>query len=186
MEDNYQNLALQLDQLDDYLKQYLNDNHNVNILNDDITQSKRTIKLGDAGVDNATVILYFKNDGLTTVQFKTGKNHILGKTLADFLYETIDHNESLTVNFSLEGIDTEDMRELLDCFMLAMDDAGNAEFTISAHPINQNSTQYEIISNNYKDRLVITHHSTGNLQAQGRPLFCYRKLMNWYDIGSPS
>ena len=103
------------------------------------------------------------------------------------MYDTVDPNENKDdVNTSLKGIDAESVQALLDNLGSTLDDSGNAEFTISAHPINQNSTQYEIISNNYKDRLVITHHSTGNLQAQGRPLFCYRKLMNWYDIGSPS
>jgi len=39
------------------------------------------------------------------------------------------------------------------------------------------STQYRVISKNYKDQVVITHHHTkNNLQVQGKPLFCYRNI----------
>jgi hypothetical protein len=176
MERNYQDLALQRDKLDGHLIQYLNNNPNLTIRSDDVTSSKRTIKFGHVGVDDATVILFFKKNGVTTIQFITGKNHTLGKNLADYLYETVDPNESLTVNLSLKGVDTENVRELLDDLGATLDDYGNPEFTISTHPINEYSTKYEIISNNYKDRLVVTHHNTNVLQVQGRPLFCYRSL----------
>ncbi|NOQ35489.1 MAG: hypothetical protein GQ569_06285 [Methylococcaceae bacterium] len=177
MERNYQNLVLQQDRLNEYLEQYLAENSRIKIRNDDITVAKRTIKLGYIGTDDATVILFFKKNGVTTIQFKTGKNHQLGKTLADYLYETVDLNESLSVNLSLKGVDATNICELIDDLQSTLDDKGDPEFTITTHPVSNHAIKYEVVSNHYKDRLVVTHyHTTNVLQIQGRPLFCYRNV----------
>lgn len=177
MERNYQDLALQQNQLDEYLSTYLEINQKVTIRSDDSSPSKRTIKLGYVGVDDATIILFFKNTGTTTIQFKTGKNHDLGKTLADYLYETIDPSESISVNLSVKGVDAADVEQLIDDLSCCSDENQQLEFTITTHRKNNNSTKFEIVSNNYKDRLVVTHHNTTNvLQVQGRRLFTYRNL----------
>jgi len=112
MDRNYQNLALQQERVDGYKEQYLEEHPKYKVRDDQSTTSKRTIKFGHAGVEDATVILHFKNTGLTTIQFKVGKNYDLGQTFADYLYETVDLAESETVNLSLKGIDLEDVSVL--------------------------------------------------------------------------
>jgi len=177
MDRNYQNLALRQDMLDEFLSQYLESKSNVKVRSDDVSQGKRVIKIGYAGVDDATINLFFKKNGVTTIQFKTGKNQPLGKTLADYLYETVDPSESVTVNLSLKGIDSENVKILLEELSSILDSDAKQEFEITTHSTNKNSTQYHIVSKNFKDRVVITHHHTTNcLQVQGRPLFCYRNI----------
>ena len=179
MERNYQDLALKPYKIDEYIYQFSNENIDVCILSDVITSDKRTIKLGYIGANEATINIFFKKDGLTTIQYKTGKNPTLGKFFADYLYETIDTNESNLINISLKEISPITMQELLDHFKYHTDNHGNAEFIILMTNTSQNLTQYQITST-YKDGLVITHHITGNLQIQGRSLFCYKIFMDWH------
>jgi hypothetical protein len=48
---------------------------------------------------------------------------------------------------------------------------------------NQYSIQYRVISKNYKDQVVITHHHTkNNLQVQGKPLFFYRNISYFLSV----
>jgi hypothetical protein len=177
MDRNYQNLALRQDMLDEFLSQYLEDNKNVKVRSDEVVKGTRVIKIGYAGVDDATINIFFKKNGVTTIQFKTGKNQPLGKKLADYLYETVDPSESATVNLSLKGIDTENIGILLDDLGSILDSDAKQEFEITRHTTNKHSTQYHITSKKFKDRVVMTHHHTTNcLQVQGRPLFCYRNI----------
>ena len=178
MERDYKKLALKLDRLDDYLTNYLEENKNIRIRSDEKTPNQRTIKFGYVGVVDATVILFFIKNGCTTIQYKTGKNHELGKSLADYLYETVDPSESLTVNLSLKGFSIEDINVLISDLEDSQDQDDNSDFSISKHPKGAHSTKYEVVSNKYKDRIVVTHHETSNiLQVQGRPLFCYRNII---------
>lgn len=178
MERNYQNLLLQQDCLDAYLAEFIRDYPAYTLRLDDATTSKRTIKFGCVGVDDATVILFFKANGTTTVQYKTGKNHSLGQVLADFLVDKLDPSDSASANLSIKGFDVDNVSLILADLAAMMDSDGNPEFNITEHKLSQYSTKYEIVSNQYKDRLSVTHHhSTNVLQVQGRPLFCYKNLL---------
>jgi hypothetical protein len=170
MDRNYQDLALQQENIDKHLQDYLNQFSTYKVRKDNKTQNKRTIKFGYAGVNDATLILFFKTTGLTTIQYKTGKNHALGKTLADYLFETVNPSESVNVNLSLKGIDSNDVLIIITDLKAITDQNGKNEFRVTA-----NANKYTIKSINYKDHIVITHHSKNNcLQIQGKPLFCYK------------
>jgi hypothetical protein len=177
VERNYQDLTLQQDCIDAYLSDFFSQHTNYAIRNDDITAAKRTIKFSQVGVDDATVILFFKAKGTTTVQYKTGKNHTLGEVLANFFVDKIDPSDSSTINLSIKGFDAKNVQVVLDDLNEMKDTDDNPHFNITVHQPNTYSSKYEIVSNKYKDRLnVIHHHTTNVLQIQGRPLFCYKNL----------
>jgi hypothetical protein len=177
VEKNYQNLTLQQDCIDTYLSEFFSQYTNYLTRDDNVTAAKRTIKFGHVGVDDATVILFFKAKGTTTIQYKTGKNHGLGEVLASFLVDKIDPSDSSTINLSIKGFNAENVQIVLDDLTEMKDTDENLHFNITVHQPNTYSTKYEIVSNKYKDRLNVTHHRTTDvLQVQGRPLFCYKSL----------
>lgn len=177
MERSYKDLNLQQENIDSYIREFIETNSRLKIRDDNKTESNQTIKFGYVGGEDATVILFLKNNGTTTINFKNGKNHALGKSLADFLYETLDPNDTLTVNLVLKGVDTENVKILLEELESLKDEEGRQELNITRHKTTPHSKKIEVTSNRYRDRLVITHHHTTNrLQVQGRPLFCYRNL----------
>ena len=176
MERNYKGLALQQDKIDEYIQQYLDENTNVKIRSNEPSTNKQTIKFGYTGVDDALVVLHFMSTGLTTIQFKTGKNQPLGKTFADHLFETVNPDESLVVNLSIKGIDKESLQLIFE-ELASMVDAGSPEFTLTYHQPTEYSSSCLIESIRYKDKLTITHHTTNVLQIQGRPLYSYRNIV---------
>jgi hypothetical protein len=177
VEKNYQNLTLQQDCIDEYFDEFFNQNTNYAIRTNDVTNTQRTIKFGHVGADDATVTLFFKAKGTTTIQYKTGKNHTLGEVLASFLADKIDPSDSATVNLSIKGFNAENVQIVLNDLEEMKHTDENPYFSITVHQPNSYSTKYEIVSNKYKDRLSVTHHHTTSvLQIQGRPLFCYKNL----------
>lgn len=177
MERNYQNLTLQQDCIDAYFGEFLSQYTNYAVRMDDTTASKRTIKFGHIGAEDATVILFFTSKGTTTIQYKTGKNHSLGEGLANFLVDKIDPSDCSTINLSIKGFNAENVQVVLGDLKEMKDTDENPYFNITVHQPNTYSTKYEIVSNKHKDRLSVTHHHTTSvLQVQGRPLFCYKNL----------
>lgn len=175
MEKNYQNLPFKQELTDTYLDTFFSQNSHLAIRSKDRTESKYTIKFGGIELDDATVVLFVKGSGLTTIQYKTGRNPELGESLADFLYSTIDPNERIPVNFSLKGICSETIKELLSDIADLKDKDGNSQITTTRHS-QPRKTRIELYSVQFKDRLILTHHDTNVLQIQGKPLFCYRNL----------
>lgn len=177
MERSYQDLNLRRENIDSYISEFIKTDSRLKIREDNEADSKRTIKFGSVGIEDATVILFFKKNGTTTITYKTGKNYDLGKGLADSLYETLDPSEDSTVNLVLKGVDTENVKVLLEELESLKDEEGEQELSITRHKTTMHSEKIEVTSNRYNDRLTIIHHHTTNrLQVQGRALFCYRNL----------
>lgn len=175
MDKNYQDLPFKQELTGAYFDAFFSQNSHLKIRTQERTEAKCTIQFGGVGLDDATVVLFFKAGGLTTIQYKTGRNHSLGEQLADFLYSTVDPNERIPVNFSLKGVCSETLGTLLSDIEDLTDEAGNNQITVTRHS-QPRSTRIELYSVQCKDRLVLTHHDTNVLQIQGKPLFCYRNL----------
>lgn len=73
MERNYKDLPLQQDYLDSYLETFFDQQQALKQRDCNRERSKLTVKFGCVGKDDATVIIYFKGDGTSTIQYKTGK-----------------------------------------------------------------------------------------------------------------
>lgn len=166
----FKDLPLKQEMLSGYLDDFLTKNPKLALRDNKKEASKQTIKIGAVGHDDATVVLFFKTGGLTTIQYKTGKNHSLGLSFAEYLHSTIDENDSLTVNLILKGIDDSTRDTLLEDLDICKDD-----ITLTRHS-HHCGVRFEITSQ-YKDKLVVTHYNTQKLQIQGKALFCYRTLL---------
>lgn len=130
------------------------------------------IVIGRAGQDDATVDIYFNQDGTSTIHYKLGRNQNLGLAFADRLYDTINPDEFQSVNMTLKGIDRADIVGIVE----VLGEDGGKTFHIDRKE-NNGSVQWKINCEEDSDSLTVTHHQNLKLQIQGRPLTCYRKLV---------
>jgi hypothetical protein len=169
---DYKNLNLNRETLDANIQQFLDLNDyqlDGQIQN---TNGKKRVVFGSAGTEFAMVDLHLNNTGTTTIQWKLGKNHPLGDTLAAYLKGTIDPAEFESVNYSLRGITTDSFDPILDCV------AESDDIEINIIRDKDKCKQVTLKSIAHQDQLTITHHrETLVLQIQGKPLSCYRRII---------
>lgn len=175
-ERSYSNLTLHLENLDKFLQDFFSTKTALTKRSDTPNGSQRTIKFGRTGIEDATVVLFFKQTGTTTIQFKTGKNHELGKELADFLFETIDIEASPDVALSLSGFDQDSVALLIADLSERLAPEGGLEFDITKHTPHNAVARYEIRSTRFKDCINITTYATNKLLIQGKRLFTYKNI----------
>lgn len=134
-------------------------------------RGKRVI-FGRSGDKFASVDIYFKSNGSTTIQWKTGKNQQLGEQLAILLKATIDPSELESVNYSLNGFVSETVETIISC----LEESNDIE--VQKEQLAHQGFRYVIRSKEYDDHLTVTHHETTRLlQIQGRPLSCYNRFV---------
>mgnify|MGYP005849894979 CR=1 FL=1 len=134
--------------------------------------SKKRVVFGPAGVEFAMVDLHLNNTGTTTIQWKLGRNQLLGQTLAAHLKGTIDPAEFETVNYSLQGITRDAFDPILDCVVESED------VEIRVLRDEDRCKRVVLKSITHQDQLTLTHHrGTRVLQIQGKPLSCYRRVI---------
>ena len=134
------------------------------------TTKKKRVSFGAAGAQFATVDLYLTKTGATTIQWKMGKNQPVGEELASHLKATINPAEFENVNYSLKGITADSFDSILDLLGEAVEIETNRD--------EVNCKQVTLKSVQHQDSLKLTHHRTTRvLQIQGKPLFCYRRVI---------
>jgi hypothetical protein len=179
MATDYKGLNLHREKIDDYVIEFVQQ-HSLALRSSGFydNNKKKRVVVGRVGIEDATVDLHMINDGTTTVQYKIGKNQELGEHLATYLSGTINPDEFCSVNFSLAGISQQDIDPIFDEIASCKDDNENVEFDLT---IEQDETIRKLIkirSIAHHDTITITHFKTTNkLTIQGRPLFCYRRLI---------
>lgn len=177
--DSYKGLNIKRDAIDEIVNTFIETN-SLTLRENTTTEDKKKkrICLGKPGVKDAMVDLHLNNDGTTTIQYKIGKNQQLGEELAKYLFSTINPDELISVNFSLNGISADDITPILDEVRNSTDELGATEFDITLSEGIAHQKVSRIISKQHQDVLVVTHYpTTNNLTLQGRPLFCYRKVI---------
>lgn len=130
------------------------------------------IIVGRVGQDDATVDIFYNQDGTSIISYKLGKNQTLGLALADRLYETINPDEFQSVNMTLKGISRPDITGVIE----VLSEDSSKTFHFESKDTN-GSLQWKINCKEDGDSLTVTHHQSLKLQIQGRPLTCYRKLV---------
>lgn len=131
------------------------------------------VQIGNPGIEDCTLDIFFNKCGTCSLQYKLGKNQPLGKAAADALYETIHPDEFTSVNLVLKGIHEDDIEPVL--IELAQY-AEHVEQTITED--NPTRKVIKLQSRTFQDSLTVTHHKTTHkLQVQGKPLSCYRELI---------
>lgn len=131
------------------------------------------VGIGSAGIEDATVEIFFNNTGTSTLHYKLGRNQELGQKLADALYETIHPDDFVTINLGIKGIDLSDAQALIK----ELTGPANADIEVASYTKGERRYIWKLKSKKNSDELTVTQHETTNkLQLQGRPLSCYREL----------
>ncbi|ABV86603.1 type II toxin-antitoxin system RnlA family toxin [Shewanella pealeana] len=171
---NYKNLNLVRANIEDVVNTFM-DQHGFTLESiGDMpgAQNGKRVVYGQAGSLYATVDIFFNNTGTSTVQFKTGRNQLLGKRLADCLYETINPVEFESVNMVVDGFIEESISPVLLCT------ADETYIELQEHHREASKIVWKLISIEFQDELTVTLHTTTRLlQIQGRPLSCYRAFI---------
>lgn len=169
-------VALRKEQLEAYKQEFSEKNPSITLRDHLKASSKDTFTFIKVGQDPATVILFYKANGLTTIQYKTGKNQGLGKLFHDFLISKCDPSESNTVNLTLKGMTQENVDMIIEDLKKERIENSNA-FDITIHNPNTYTVKYEIKCPIYKESLTLNHFTTTNkITIQGRALFTYRTI----------
>lgn len=169
---DYKNLNLDRDAIEANVAKFLESN---NLAQDgeptEVGKAKR-YKFGSAGSKFAMVDLFLNQDGTTTISHKIGTNQELGEQLAAYLKATINPAEFETVNLSIDGVRVDDFDAVIAC----INDSGEFEIEINRdEPLCKQITLKSIA---HQDQLKLTsHRSTRNMQIQGKPLSCYRRVI---------
>lgn len=131
------------------------------------------IVFGSAGIEDATLDIFFTNIGAATLHYKVGRNQDLGQKLADALYETIHPDDFVSINLGIKGIDLSDAKALIE----ELTESADADIEIASYIGADRRHIWKLKSKKNSDELTVTQHETTNkLQIQGRPLSCYRQL----------
>lgn len=175
--ESYKNLILKRELIDQNIKNFA-EQHSFSIREITEVPGKKIkrVRIGKAGINDATLDLYLIKDGTTTIHYKTGKNHQLGELLADFLRNTIESNELTSINCSIKGISVSEIDIVLDELEKSTDENGAIEFRTEK---DQRDTRniIKIQSIIHDDKITLIHYPTTNLlQIQGKTLFTYRKI----------
>jgi hypothetical protein len=169
---DYKDLNLDRASIDDHVTKFLEVNHMSLDGEARMAGKAKRFIFGSAGSKFAMVDLFLNQNGTTTINHKIGSNQALGEQLADYLKATINPAELETVNLSLDGVRSEDFDSIIEC----INDSGEFEITVNRDdPVCKQLTLKSIA---YQDQLKLTSHpTTRNLQIQGKPLSCYRRVI---------
>lgn len=169
---DYKNLNLDRDAIDTHVTKFLESNNMAQDGEPTTVGKARRYQFGSAGSKFAMVDLYLNQDGTTSINHKIGSNQELGEQLATYLKATINPAEFESVNLSIEGIRGDDFDSVIGC----INDTG--EFEIEVNRDEPACKQVTLKSIAHQDQLKLTsHRNTRNMQIQGKPLSCYRRVI---------
>ena len=169
---DYKNLNLDRDAIDAHVAKFLESNNLAQDGEPTIVGKAKRYKFGSAGSKFAMVDLYLNQDGTTTINHKIGTNQELGEQFSAYLKATINPAEFESVNLSIDGIRGDDFDAVIAC----INDSG--EFEIEFNRDEPVCKQITLKSIAHQDQLKLTcHRTTRNMQIQGKPLSCYRRVI---------
>lgn len=164
---SYKNLPLNRDQLhtiicdfqaqNSELLEIISDSINVN----DSTDIRR-VKLGKTGEKEATVDFYLNKDSSITAMYSVGKNHALGKMLADSVKSFSDTLGDSKANLVISDINQQSFDDFIN---FLEDEPLNLE-------INEKEAKGAVrrifkVKSEYGDSITVIHHNSRTLQVQG-------------------
>jgi len=169
---DYKNLNLNREVIDAHVAKFLESNNMAQDGEPKIVGKAKRYQFGSAGTKFAMVDLFLNQDGTTTISHKIGSNQELGEQLAASLKATINPAEFESVNLSIDGIRGDDFDSVISC----VNDSG--EFEIVVNRDEPACKQITLKSIAHQDQLKLTsHRTTRNMQIQGKPLSCYRRVI---------
>lgn len=128
-----------------------------------------SIRFHDKTIKTALLLIYYLEDGTTTLQYETGKNPAYSKELATIVKE----------NTSIKLLDVGHLyfKEISqDNFDTLLKFLPDISATISESKVISNGTQY-IITGSQGEKLSMIHYNNYSILFQGRPSFLFNQIM---------
>lgn len=169
-ERNYKDLPLDRTNLRQSITNYLQDNR-FNLHKDEEDNSKWRLEFYHPNQEVCLITIFFNKDGTSTIQYSQGKNQAEGKKLADYLYDTINSDEFITINMSLKNIPEDEFISVINELVSEHED-----INISKEEKNKIKL-FNVTSSTYNDTIKLTYHQNRTLQIQGKPLTCYKRFI---------
>jgi hypothetical protein len=124
----------------------------------------------------ALLVVYYKNDGTTTIDPTAGKNRELSKEIAEYIKKTCLITKEKSFSLSFKEVADEDFSLLLE-FLTEDLDANITEDNIS------DTRRLLRVKGPFKDEIVITYYNNKTVLVQGKPLNLYVEIkLFFYEI----
>lgn len=122
------------------------------------------------------LIMYFKNDGTTSIDPTAGKNRELSKELAEYIKDKCLITERKSFSLSFREVTDEDFSLLLEFI--------TKELGASVTDDNRSGTRRLLrVKGPFKDEIVITYYNNKTVLVQGKPLKLYIEIkLFFYEI----
>lgn len=124
----------------------------------------------------ALLVMYFKNDGTTTIDITAGKDIGLSKEIAEYIKDKCVITKRKNFSLSFKNVCNEDFSLLLEFL--------NDEVGVKVIEDNISDGRRLIrLKGPFKDEIVITYFANQTVQAQGKPLNLYTEVkLFFYEI----
>ena len=169
-ERNYKNLHLDRANLKQLVTNYLK-NYQFNLHKNEDNGSIWRLEFCHPNEKMCLINIYLNKDGTSTILYKQGQNQEAGKVFADYLYDSINPDEFISINMKLINIPKEDFESILNVLDTEFEDISVIKQQ------REHNNLFNMKSTAYNDSLTLTHHNNGTLQIQGKPLTCYKRLV---------
>ncbi len=124
----------------------------------------------------ALLVVYYKNDGTTTIDPTAGKNRELSKELAEYIKDTCLITERKSFSLSFKDVSDEGFSLLLEFL--------TEELGATVTEDNKSDTRRLFrVKGTLKDEIVITYYNNKTVLVQGKPLNLYIEIkLFFYEI----
>jgi hypothetical protein len=128
----------------------------------------------------ASIQFYFKEDGTTTIQYKTGKHPEVSEAIANYVKENgvIDDRKNFSLSFRHVA------KEPFALLVEFLSEELKAEL---AEDKTENGYRILKVRGKFNDSLTYKYYDNGTLQIQGKPLYLYLEttyfLSEFLDLG---
>lgn len=128
-----------------------------------------SIKFHDKTIRTALLLIYYRDDGTTTLQYETGKNQAYSKELADIVKEKTSVKLLDVGHLYFKEISHENLDTLLKFLP-------DISATINEIKVVSNGSQY-IIKGALGEKLSMIYYNNHSILFQGRPSFLFNQVM---------
>ncbi|MBA3026707.1 MAG: hypothetical protein FP820_09940 [Sulfurimonas sp.] len=118
----------------------------------------------------ATISIWIKADGTTTLNPNVGKEHALSLLIVEHIIKSTSISDRQSVNYSIKNLADENFSLVLEYLneMIETLEVNEEEIV--------NGKKYQLKNTNFKDTFFLIRYSNGNTHLQGKPLSIYSEL----------
>jgi len=117
----------------------------------------------------ALLVMYFKNDGTTTIDITAGKNVGLSKEIAEYIIKNCLITKRKNFSLSFRNVSTDNFSLLMDFLINKLNSKILEDDKSETHRLLRIKGQFE-------DEVSITYYPNGTVLVQGKPLHLYTEI----------